>query len=76
MTGNKALKVVQALLIVFGLYFVVAQGFTLYKDYQEFKAMRVWVKGELLKQQQQRQREAQSRQQAPTPAQQPETARQ
>lgn len=78
MTKDK--RILAALMIValfacFGVYAAVMQGVTFYNDYQEFKAMRTWVRVKVATEQ--RAREAQSqRQPTPMPPPPPEPARQ
>jgi hypothetical protein len=43
MAGKKTLAVLGFLLLVYGGYSAVLQGRTFYRDYQDFKTIRVWV---------------------------------
>jgi hypothetical protein len=44
-------KIVKAVLLLVGAYAIVAQGYTFYRDYQDFKKVRAWVVMEAAKQQ-------------------------
>ena len=64
---RKLLSVLGALLICYGIYAAVGQGVTFYRDYQEFKLMRAWIKLQIAEKKAREQRQAQPQAQTPNP---------